>query len=58
MYILPKPYQCAKCGHETHYSPHDGHSAPVVVDEFISCPRCWELFLRENIGEMKPIKTE
>jgi hypothetical protein len=51
-YILPQPHKCITCGHETEYSPHNVLQAPVT-DSFIGCPKCWESFLKENIGELK-----
>ena len=51
-YILPQPHKCLKCGYEAEYSPHIQHPAPVT-ENFTGCPKCWEEFLRKNIGDMK-----
>jgi DNA-directed RNA polymerase subunit RPC12/RpoP len=51
-YLIPQTYKCIKCGFEIKYSPHNHHSSPTT-DDFISCPNCWEQFLREHIGELK-----
>lgn len=54
MYILPQPYRCPKCDHQQNYSPHDPHAAPVLSDGSPTCPKCFDRFLRENVGVMVP----
>lgn len=52
MYFVPQVYKCSLCGHECQYSQHHPHDAPVVRN-FIGCPKCWEEWLRKNIGCME-----
>ena len=51
MYITPHSYKCIKCGFEANQSPDDGWPAPRMLD-FVACPKCWEKWLEENIGQM------
>lgn len=51
MYYTLLPYKCLKCGMETEYSPDNRHPAPVTPG-FVTCPLCWEEWLRANIGEL------
>lgn len=52
MYLTPQRAKCRKCGFEKPHSPHDAWPAPQIGD-FVACPKCWEDWLRQNIGEME-----
>ena len=61
MYVYAQNYKCIKCDHEFKYGPHDPWLTPVLEQEEITtrgivghsmpvCPKCWETFLRNNLG--------
>lgn len=61
MYIMPQNYKCDQCGHEFIFGPHDSWATPVITEEEQTdqgiivhdlpvCPKCWEQFLRANVG--------
>jgi len=61
MYIFAQNYKCNKCEHEFTFSPHDKWETPVLYEEEKTssgtltysmpvCPKCWEKFLRDNLG--------
>lgn len=61
MYILPRQYECQKCGFECKYGPHDSHAVFIVSGDPICpkcyeelCPKCYEEFLRAHCGVMVP----
>lgn len=49
MYILPQPYTCDKCGHQSEYTPHVKHAAPTFESGPI-CVACFEKFIRSSCG--------
>lgn len=60
-YYFPQPYKCSKCGHEFDYGQDDPWHTPVLREEEQTdrgivthsmpvCPKCWEKFLRDNLG--------
>ena len=65
MYICPQPYMCEKCSFECSYGPHDSHPSPVLEirtvinngsyhsDMVPTCPKCWEKWVKKEIGIMK-----
>lgn len=53
MYHLPIKMKCSKCGHEQKVGQDDPHPSPRI-GEIITCPKCWEAWLKDNIGAMEP----
>ena len=49
VYFVPQQHICNVCGYTLECEP-----APYGEFGFLPCPRCWQAFLRENIGELEP----
>lgn len=58
MYIFPQPHRCNKCGHQGLVSQHDMHPEPLTSNGDRVCPRCWDEFITEHCGIMRPIAPQ